>query len=66
MKNKITLKEGGEYGYIKVGNTVIDVMYGYLSSGAKEPCAVINIYKYDNNKISRHIVYKNCKIIDSE
>ena len=54
---EILLEEGGEVAYIRVGNTVVDVMHGYSNSGDKEPAAVITIYPYENGKGTRFIVY---------
>ena len=60
MENEVILKEGGKSFYIRVGNTVIDVMRGYNHSGdkEKEPVAIVNIYPFENKKENRVIVYE--------
>lgn len=61
--SEITLEKGGEIAYIKVGNTVIDVMHGFNSPGETEPVAIINLYKYDRKKENKLLVYNEKDII---
>jgi hypothetical protein len=59
---EITLEKGGEQLYIKVGNTVVNVMHGY-NHGETEPCSIVEIYPYENKKQSRVLVYDDKNII---
>jgi len=60
--DEITLEKGGEVAYIRVGNTIVDVMHGHNHS-KKEPCAIITIYPYEDKEKSRVLVYDNKNIV---
>ena len=59
----IHLEKDGEVGYIKVGNTVIDVKRGYRHGKEKEPVAIINVYPYSDSKPQRILIYDNGGLI---
>ena len=55
-EKEVILEKGGEIFYVKVGNLVVDVRRGYQHSDDKEPCAVINLYPYENSEPVRFMI----------
>ena len=51
----IDCEERGDAICVRIGNTVIDIMHGY-NSPVDEPCAITQIYPYDNKKFLRYSI----------